>query len=70
MARRKSRVVLVELSPKLEDGSRKTLQTQEICSCNERGTAELILYKLRPHYAILCKEKFEDNEHMFFLSIQ
>lgn len=70
MAKRKSRVVLVELSAKLDDGSRKTLQVKEICSCNERGTAELIKVRLKDDYKVLCKENPGDNEHMWFLSIQ
>lgn len=68
--KKKSRVVLVHLSAKLEDGSRKTVETKEICSCNERGTAELIKFKLEPHYKALCKESPADNESMWFLSVQ
>lgn len=70
MAKKKSKVVLVHMSPKLEDGSRKTVETKEICACNERGTAELIMFKLTPHYAVLCKKNPADNEHMWFLSVQ
>ena len=67
---KKLKVMLVQLSPKLEDGSRKTIQEKEICSCNERGTAELILYRLRPDYEVLCKTDVKDNEYMWFLTIR
>lgn len=68
---KKTKVVLVELSERLDDGSRKTIQTSEICSCGSRGTAELILHLLReqPSYKRLCNDKTaKDNERMFFLS--
>lgn len=72
MARKKSKVVLVELSPKLADGSRKTVQEKEICSCPDRGTAELIAYTLRNNSSygkIINHDTCKDNEHMWFISV-
>ena len=71
MARKKYHVVLVTLSPKLEDGSRDTISKEEICSCNERGTEELIKHLLAENsYKVICnKETAKDNESMRFLSI-
>ena len=68
---RKHHVVLVTLSAKVEDGSRKTIGKSEICSCPDRGTAELILYLLRENsYKVICNDKTaKDNESMRFLSI-
>ena len=72
MARKKYHVVLVTLSAKLEDGSRSTLNKSEICSCIDRGSAELILHLLRTNsYSHICNDKTaKDNESMMFLSIE
>lgn len=67
---KKWKVMLVELSPKMEDGSRRTVQEKEICSCKEHGTAELILYKIKDNYSMLCKENTSDTESKWFLTIR
>ena len=72
MARKKYRVMLVTLSTKLEDGSRKTINEVEICTCPNQGTAILILHLLRENpYKVICNDKTaKDNESMKFLSIK
>ena len=72
MAKKKLHVMLITLSAKLDDGSRKTINKSEICSCPDRGTAELILYLLRENsYKAICNdETAKDNERMMFLSIE
>ncbi len=70
---KKSKVVWVMLSEKLEDGSRKTLDVKEICSCSARGNAEMILYHLREssiYGRTENKETAADNEKMYFLAVQ
>ena len=72
MAKKRYHVVLVTLSTKLEDGSRATINKSEICSCADRGSAELILHLLRENssYKTLCNDKTaKDNESVRFLSI-
>ena len=72
MARKKLHVMLITLSTKLDDGSRKIINKSEICSCPDRGTAELILYLLRENsYKAICNDDTaKDNERMMFLSIE
>jgi len=72
MAKKKYHVMLIILSAKLDDGSRKTISKSEICSCSDRGTAELILYLLRENsYKAICNDDTaKDNENMILLSIE
>lgn len=69
---KKFHVVLLTLSAKLADGSRKTVNKSEICSCADRGSAELILHLLRENsYKAICNyDTAKDNETMCFLSIE
>lgn len=48
---KKYKLFLVTLSPRTEDGDRKTLEQTEICSAASRGTAELIKHLLENHSA-------------------
>lgn len=72
MAKKKYHVLLITLSAKLDDGSRKTINKSEICSCSDRGLAELILHLLRENsYKTICNyDTARDNENMRFLSIE
>lgn len=68
---KKTRVVWVDLSPELEDGSRKTLSQEEICSCKDTGTAMLIIKALRDNSIYGRNENkntAKPNEHMYLLS--
>lgn len=68
---KKTKVVFVTLSAQLDDGSRKTLSTSEICSCKDRGMAELIMALLRDNsaYRTVCdNDTAAPNECMYFLS--
>lgn len=69
---KKYRVMLITLSAKLEDGSRKSIDEAEICTCPDQGTANLILHLLRENsYKAICNDKTaKDNESMRFLSIK
>lgn len=60
---KKPKVNLVTLSQKLDDGSRNTLSTKNICTCNERGTAEVICKLLSEEtYKSLLEEKSDDKQ--------
>ena len=68
---KKAHVVLTTLSIKCEDGSRKTVDKNEICSCKDRGTAELIRRLLLDNsYKELCRKNVSDNERMFVLGVE
>ena len=70
---RKHKVMSVELSPVLEDGSRKTLTHNEICSCKDEGTARLIRYLLLEYSAYRewdNRNSCSPNEHMYFITIE
>ena len=69
MARKKYHVVLVTLSPKLEDGSRDTINKAEICSCNERGTAELIKQFMTEKYKSAGFNMDLKNEQIRFVKL-
>ena len=66
-----TRIFLIELSPKLDDGSRKTLKETVICTCKERGNAELILSLLKEQSSFkkLISPK-KDNETMYLLNAE
>ena len=67
---KKYKVMFVTLSAVLEDGSRSTLMEEEICSCKNRGMAELILYRLRENdYKELLARK-NDNTPMYLLTVR
>ncbi len=61
---KKTKVALITFSAEKEDGSRSTLQISEICSCKDKGTAELIRYKLADHYACICNPDPDSTEIM------
>lgn len=44
---KKPKIVLSELGPIRQDGSRETVQRKILATCTERGTAELIASYLR-----------------------
>lgn len=69
---KKYHVMLTTLSCELEDGSRKTLSESEICSCPDRGSAELILHLLRENtYKAICNQQTaKSNESIIFLTIK
>lgn len=68
---KKAHVVLTTLSIKREDGSRKTVDKDEICSCKDRGTAELICRLLLDNnYKELCRKDVNDNERMYILGVE
>ena len=70
---KKSKVIWVTLSPKLNDGSRKIIDVKEICSCESHGTAQLIMYSLRRdsiYGRTENKQTAKDNESIYFLSVQ
>lgn len=48
---KKYKLILVTLSPRTEDGDRKTLEQTEICSSASRGTIELIKHLLQDQTA-------------------
>ena len=48
---KKYKLFLVTLSPRTEDGDRKTLEQAEICSSASRGTIELIKHLLQDQTA-------------------
>lgn len=64
-------IFLIELSPKLEDGSRKTLSEKVIATCKTYGDAQLILSLLRNNsgYKDLISPK-KDYEHMYLLTAE
>ena len=64
-------IFLVELSPKLEDGSRKTLSEKVIATSKDYGTAQLIVHLLRNHsgYKDLISPK-KDNERLYLLTAE
>ena len=66
---KKAKVTLIQFCAKLEDGSRKTIQRITICSCDDRGTAELIRYKLADHYSTLTDNK-ADNMPIWLLTVE
>ena len=66
---KKPKVNLVTLSHKCEDGSRKTLKTELICTCNTVGTAEIICKLLRESIYKSLLEEQSDNKQMFVLSV-
>lgn len=68
---KKAHVVLTTLSVKCGDGSRKTVDKNEICTCKDRGMAELICRLLLDNsYKDLCREDVSDNERMFILGVE
>lgn len=64
-----TRIFLIEFSPKLEDGSRKTINETVIAKCKEPGTANLICYLLENYssYKELLS-KSGDNERIYALT--
>ena len=65
---KKPKVILTQFSAKLDDGSRKTIQRKVICTCEDRGTAELILYRIRDDYRVLTDD-IADNKPIWYLSV-
>lgn len=66
---KKYKVVLVEHSEVLENGSRKLLSEKVLCTCDEKGTAELIKVLLGPPYEVLTGTD-KPNEHLYHLAIK
>ena len=66
---KKFKVVLVEHSEKLDDGNRKLLGESVICTCSERGTAELIKHLLEPSYDEIINHN-DPNRHIYHLAIK
>ena len=66
-----TRIFLIELSPVIEDGSRKTIKETVIATCKQRGDAELILSLLKKHpsYEMLLSKK-QNNERMYLLTAE
>lgn len=66
-----TRIFLIELSPKLDNGSRKTVKETVIATCKERGSAELILSLLKeqPSFKKLISDK-KDNETKYLLTAE
>lgn len=66
-----TRIFLVQFSPKLDDGSRKTVKESVIATCKNRGDAVLILSLLKKHpsYEMLLSPK-QDNETSYSLTAE
>ena len=50
---KKAKVKLIKFSARLDDGSRKTIEENIICTCDSRGTAELIRNRIAIDYKVL-----------------
>lgn len=67
---KKYKVMFVTLSAVLKDGSRSTLMEEEICSCKNRGMAEIIYRSLKEDcYRELLSIK-NDNTPMYLLTVR
>lgn len=66
------KVKIVEFSPQLEDGSRKTLGETVIASCKKRGDAEEIAQLLRTNTLEWCySEKFNTPDaNMYRITVE
>ena len=64
-------IVLIEFSPKLEDGSRKIINETVLATCKAPGTANLIvsLLKNQESYKKLLERK-GDNESIYGLTAE
>ena len=61
----------IELSPKLEDGSRKTLNETVLATCKSEGTAHLIASLLRDQVSYKKKLSLNaDNEYNYLLTVE
>lgn len=67
----KTNIFFIELSPKLEDGSRKTLKEHVIASCATPGEAHLIAYLLRQEVSYKKKLSITgDNNYKYLLTVE
>lgn len=66
---KKIKIFLIEYSAKREDGSRVTLSKEELCSCKDKGTAELIFNFLKNQQSFknLCKNNDDYENNIFRL---
>lgn len=65
---KKPKIQFVTLSPEYEDGHRKTLKVVTLATCCDRGTAELILSKIKDNYKVLT-DIDEKDSRKYILSI-
>ena len=70
---KKYKVTVTTLSHKRDDGSRVTVSKNEICSCKDRGTAELINYLLLNYSAyrnLDNRNSCAANETMYLVTVE
>ena len=67
----KTNIFLIELSPKLDDGSRKTLREHVIATCAVPGDANLIASLLREQVSYKkLLSKTGDNNYKYLLTVE
>lgn len=69
MATKRFKVLFEEYSEITDKGTRKLIQRKEICTCNERGTAELIKQFMTEKYKSAGFNMDLKNEQIRFVKL-